>query len=80
YECCKKCQVVYTDDEGQWGVENKKWCFIEQSHCSSENTINTYPTCHHCNIYSTDNSGNWGIENNNWCVIQDSKCTSVNNN
>lgn len=84
YECCKKCQTVYTDDEGQWGVENKNWCFIEPSHCSSsENTVNTntYPTCNHCNIHTTDETGNWGIENNNWCIIQDSQCiTSVNNN
>jgi len=78
YECCKKCKVAYTDDEGQWGVENKNWCFIEKSHCNSEDIVSKYPICSHCNIYTTDATGNWGVENNNWCLIQDSKCTLAN--
>jgi len=30
YPCCSdpNSKVYYHDDEGDWGVENKKWCFI----------------------------------------------------
>jgi len=30
YKCCSKsdAKVYYVDDDGNWGVENKEWCFI----------------------------------------------------
>jgi len=74
YECCKKCNVVYTDKEGQWGVENKNWCFIQEDHCNKDNVSSKYPTCTHCNVYYTDATGDWGVENKDWCFIDETKC------
>jgi len=31
YPCCKGNNVVYVDRDGQWGVENRKWCGIKDS-------------------------------------------------
>jgi len=28
YSCCEGCDVVYTDETGDWGVENNEWCGI----------------------------------------------------
>ncbi|OUM61201.1 Non-catalytic module family DOC2, partial [Piromyces sp. E2] len=28
YPCCEKCDVAYTDDDGDWGVENNDWCSV----------------------------------------------------
>ncbi|ORX61220.1 hypothetical protein BCR36DRAFT_401425 [Piromyces finnis] len=28
YECCDSCDVIYEDNNGQWGVKNNKWCGI----------------------------------------------------
>ena len=25
YQCCKSCDVVFTDDDGEWGVEDGQW-------------------------------------------------------
>lgn len=25
YECCKTCDVSYTDDDGEWGIEDGQW-------------------------------------------------------
>jgi hypothetical protein len=33
YPCCKSCDVVDTDDDGQWGVENNDWCSIDTEKC-----------------------------------------------
>jgi len=33
YKCCEQCNVVYTDDAGEWGIENNEWCGIKES-CS----------------------------------------------
>ena len=30
YHCCEQCNVVYTDDAGQWGIENNDWCGIRK--------------------------------------------------
>jgi len=27
YNCCRNsCDIVYKDDDGNWGVENNNWC------------------------------------------------------
>ncbi|OUM58719.1 Non-catalytic module family DOC2 [Piromyces sp. E2] len=77
YECCQGCEVVYTDEEGEWGFENNNWCFVDKSYCNPNYESSKYPLCSHCDIYTTDSTGNWGVENNNWCLIQDSQCTFV---
>lgn len=37
YQCCKGCNVEYTDDSGKWGVENGNWCGIDDSVCGQSN-------------------------------------------
>ncbi|ORX81022.1 hypothetical protein BCR32DRAFT_327488, partial [Anaeromyces robustus] len=74
YECCKGCQTILTDDEGNWGAENNQWCFIDENKCSSAISKCRfeslgYPCCSHCNVIYTDDDGNWGAENGQWCGI-----------
>ncbi|ORX82996.1 exocellobiohydrolase [Anaeromyces robustus] len=74
YPCCNGCEVVYTDVDGEWGVENGAWCLLQPSKCYD--TCNTeslgYPCCTHCNTIYTDADGDWGIENGDWCGINNS--------
>jgi len=74
YPCCrnKKTDVVYTDDNGNWGIENENWCGIIRE--SEENTCWSLPDYSCCkdkniDVIYTDNMGNWGIENGEWCGI-----------
>lgn len=73
YQCCNGCNVVYTDNDGKWGVENNQWCGIS-------NNCNSQPSCwasalgYQCcswtnDVVYTDNDGKWGIENDQWCGI-----------
>ncbi|ORX79845.1 concanavalin A-like lectin/glucanase [Anaeromyces robustus] len=71
YKCCssKSCIVYYTDNAGNWGVENGEWCGCanEPQKCRS---VVGYPCCkNNKTVYFTDNSGKWSVENNNWCLI-----------
>jgi len=74
YECCSSCNTVYTDGEGQWGVEGNQWCFINESMC---NAVKGYPTCKNCKVYYSDETGDWGVEGNQWCFIQKSQCKAA---
>ncbi|KAL6598953.1 hypothetical protein U3516DRAFT_832415 [Neocallimastix sp. 'constans'] len=70
YSCCKSTkEVVYTDADGRWGVENNNWCGIIDSGCWA--TKLGYKCCTaKCPVEEyVDNDGSWGIENNNWCGI-----------
>ena len=75
YPCCNGCDVVYTDNEGEWGVENQNWCFISNSRCHPQSCkfeALGYKCCQNCGpVIYTDNDGNWGVENNDWCGIPD---------
>jgi len=80
YPCCKGNNVVYTDEDGDWGVENNKWCGIGNG--NSKNLEDTcfsvdlgYSCCQSCKVIYTDEDGDWGVENNKWCGIKDN-CTS----
>lgn len=75
YECCQSNNVIYTDSEGNWGVENGNWCLMPSNTCEFEKL--GYTCCSHCNIVYTDSDGNWGIENNNWCGIPNRNCGST---
>ncbi|ORX79788.1 hypothetical protein BCR32DRAFT_294235 [Anaeromyces robustus] len=82
YPCCSKgAEVIYTDESGDWGLENGDWCFIKEdgeepkedepdSSCWS--APYGYPCCKSCEIHTTNDSGKWGMENNKWCGIPDS--------
>ncbi|KAG4085439.1 alpha/beta-hydrolase [Neocallimastix lanati (nom. inval.)] len=67
YPCCTSTSdVVYTDDDGDWGIENNNWCGIET--CWSLKL--GYPCCQNTNVvYYTDDDGDWSVENNDWCGI-----------
>lgn len=76
YICCKEgTEVIYTDDEGEWGLDGKDWCMIknnkgddkEEDTCWSEAA--GYKCCKSCNVEFSDDSGEWGIENGEWCGI-----------
>jgi len=82
YSCCEQgnCEVLYEDDDGQWGVENDEWCGI-RTDCSGpiSEAVETCPSvfgemgyecCTNCDVYFTDETGDWGVENNDWCGIR----------
>lgn len=74
YPCCQGNEIVYTDNDGNWGVENGQWCGIG-SKAVSESCFSEalgYPCCTSCNVIFTDSDGKWGVENNSWCGIKDS--------
>jgi len=81
YPCCKGNKVVYTDKDGDWGVENGVWCGIgngpsEESDNSCFSVALGYKCCESCKVVFTDKDGEWGVEHNKWCGIKDS-CTST---
>lgn len=87
YSCCLGCNVVLTDNDGAWGVENNNWCGIPTSKCNNlpkdcSTSIQNqgYVCCpsNNCDIAYTDNSGSWGIDytSNSWCGISNS-CNKV---
>ena len=86
YPCCNTCAAVaYSDDDGDWGVENDEWCGIPKK-CSSDNNNDKqcvgaqgYQCCKYtCDVVTTDSDGDWGIEywsvDGEWCLIDKSKC------
>ncbi|OUM69137.1 family 26 glycoside hydrolase [Piromyces sp. E2] len=71
YPCCKENNVVYTDNDGDWGVEDNQWCGIgnTSSAASCWSEALGYPCCvSTSDVYYTDNDGNWGVENGNWLL------------
>jgi len=69
YPCCQGNEVAYTDDDGDWGIENNNWCGIIK-YCWSE-TLG-FPCCStgECKIlYYVDSNGSWSTENEEWCGI-----------
>ncbi|OUM57376.1 carbohydrate-binding module family 13 [Piromyces sp. E2] len=80
YKCCpNNCVVIYTDNDGTWGVNNGEWCGCNMTkssnNCPAAITSQGYKCCsdNNCAVYEVDGSGQWGIENNEWCGIS-SKC------
>jgi len=72
YPCCKGDKVVYTDESGDWGIENDKWCGIGTgtSMTCFSNALG-YPCCKGDKVVYTDESGKWGVENGEWCGISE---------
>ncbi|OUM64613.1 Non-catalytic module family DOC2, partial [Piromyces sp. E2] len=73
YPCCTyNKDVYYTDENGNWSVENNEWCGIieekEDPNCWASKL--GYPCCkYNKDEVLKDESGSWGIENDNWCGI-----------
>lgn len=73
YPCCNDNPVLYTDNEGDWGVKDGDWCGIGGviiESCFS--VVFGYPCCDGCKVLYTDDDGDWGVENGDWCGIKDS--------
>ncbi|OUM66237.1 Non-catalytic module family DOC2 [Piromyces sp. E2] len=79
YSCCQTtCNTVYTDKDGNWGVENNQWCGIIDSVCEVSNNngecfaeiSGKYKCCEGCKVWYSDEQGDWGVENNDWCSIK----------
>jgi len=82
YPCCTGNKVVFADKDGDWGVENGKWCGIGNGPSKNLNDfcfsiILGYPCCKSYEVLFTDESGDWGIENGKWCGIKDSSYASA---
>ncbi|OUM67070.1 Non-catalytic module family DOC2 [Piromyces sp. E2] len=75
FKCCSGCNSVYTDKDGDWGLENGDWCGILKN-CSAATTTCTgypdYPCCNSCDVAFSDATGDWGVENDTWCGIKTS--------
>jgi lysophospholipase L1-like esterase len=72
YKCCSKnCVVVYTDNDGTWGVENEEWCGCSTGNPNVCVGAQGYPCCKSTKqVYYTDDDGSWGIEDGDWCIIR----------
>nr|AWI67023.1 Polysaccharide lyase family 11 [Neocallimastix frontalis] len=76
YPCCSSgVAVIYTDNDGPWGVENNDWCGI--SNTSSATSCFSVALGYNCcqqttEVVYVDNDGSWGIENGDWCGIGNS--------
>nr|AAL01213.1 mannanase ManA [Orpinomyces sp. PC-2] len=75
FPCCSDNTVVYSDNDGDWGVENGEWCgiggtIVDNDSCFAKSL--GYSCCSSCDVVYTDNDGNWGVENGEWCGIKDS--------
>jgi len=67
YPCCKGNEVLYTDNDGKWGVENDEWCGIEDiNECQGKDG---YPPCQKTTEVLYVDDSEWGVENDEWCVI-----------
>jgi cellulose 1,4-beta-cellobiosidase len=72
YPCCSSANVpvAYTDNDGNWGIENGDWCGIpEVETCWSEKL--GFPCCSSPSapVQYTDADGKWSVENGDWCGI-----------
>jgi len=80
YECCNSCDVVYTDEDGNWGIENQQWCGIDDAKCNGSSAAEDcwssalgYPCCTSTKeVVFEDDDGKWGLESGDWCGIQES--------
>jgi aryl-phospho-beta-D-glucosidase BglC (GH1 family) len=90
YRCCSTCTISYTDDTGNWGVENDEWCIVEDS-CNKNALENDTDECwatslgYSCcsegaDIILEDENGKWGLENDDWCGIIEKKSGSNDKN
>jgi len=73
YSCCKatKCNVIVSDDDADWSVENNEWCACVSSVTCNQKVIDQgFPCCSTCSqVVYVDDAGNWGVENNDWCGL-----------
>ena len=77
YPCCEtNKRIIYTDSDGNWGVENNEWCGV--STCWANEL--GYPCCATTNyVVARDSDGDWGVEYNEWCGIMKGRNNNNNN-
>jgi O-glycosyl hydrolase len=73
YPCCTySTEVIETDSDGSWSIENNEWCGIVYNSATANCWASKlgYPCCKYStDVVMTDNDGSWSIENNEWCGI-----------
>ena len=71
YPCCVgQTEVVYTDNDGKWGVQNNNWCGIIDNTCWAKNLGYDCCSTDKCRtVLYTDSDGKWDVDNDNWCGI-----------
>jgi len=74
YKCCSPtCTTVYTDEDGNWGIEGHHWCGCDnvddvRRDCSWKILALGYECCpRDCKVVTIDKLGNWGVHNGQWC-------------
>jgi len=79
FSCCSSCtQVFFSDNDGDWSIENDDWCGIPKdcvkkvSNCTG---AQGYSCCKYsCQSYFADGDGDWSVENDDWCLVDKSIC------
>jgi len=73
FPCCSYTNdIILTDQDGSWGLENGNWCGITASNQNSGcwSLALGFQCCANTNeVVYTDQDGQWGLENGNWCGI-----------
>ncbi|OUM62896.1 family 11 glycoside hydrolase [Piromyces sp. E2] len=74
YKCCSSnCETIYTDEDGDWGIENNEWCGCMNKPSNNKNCIfniisRKYECCpSDCEVVYPDGIGQWGAYDNQWC-------------
>jgi len=69
YPCCQSNNpedIVYSDNDGDWGKENSHWCGISIPTCQPKNG---YLVCEKTKKVVYKDSDEWGVEHDQWCII-----------
>jgi len=74
FPCCtSKPEIIYTDADGQWGIENGNWCGKPNSNtknCWAKSLgYNCCSTSSCRSVQFSDSDGQWDVENGQWCGI-----------
>jgi len=73
YPCCvNNSQVIYTDSDGKWGMQDGDWCGLggkPSGNCFSVKFGWSCCSGNNKEVVYTDKDGKWGIENGGWCGI-----------
>ncbi|ORX75060.1 cellulase Cel9A precursor [Anaeromyces robustus] len=79
YPCCDnpKTVSVYTDESGDWGIENGDWCGIDLNYFPTQ-MCGLYPCCKNCEVIYTDEDDGtqYGLDKIEWCIIDKTVCKS----
>ncbi|KAG4105036.1 hypothetical protein H8356DRAFT_925839, partial [Neocallimastix lanati (nom. inval.)] len=63
--CTSTNDILYQDEDGDWGVEYNDWCGIIPSFYDKSKKLG-YACCIGCNVIYIDDNGDWGVEHGIW--------------